>query len=312
MATFSHFNETTTGDEVVSAFSNEVAGRVFLITGPTTGSIGAFTAVALAKGKPSCIILAGRAPERFQDVVNEIRSLDANINVFSVILDLASFASVRNAANKILQNAEIPRLDVLINNAAIMAQPFHLTSDGIESQFQVNHLGHFLLTNLLLPKLKLSEKPTVINVSSGGHRFAHWDYNDYNWEKRPYNVWQGYGQGKAGNVLLSVSLAQRGIYSLSLNPGRTEGTQLGAHLTMDNINDLMAVMAITENMEPMILKNTAQGAATTLVAALDPNVPNGNYLNECQVYPAHSRATDPELAQTLWDLSNKLTGEKFV
>jgi len=118
-----------------------------------------------------------------------------------------------------------------------MAQPFSLTVDGIESQFGVNHLGcvsfalylraiadtlfqrHFLWSNLLLPKLKTSSNPTIVNVSSSGHRFLLGNYDNYNWENVPYNIWNAYGQGKGANVLFTTALTKRGIRSVALHPG---------------------------------------------------------------------------------------------
>ncbi|KAH7073417.1 NAD(P)-binding protein [Auriculariales sp. MPI-PUGE-AT-0066] len=306
MTTHTDFHDTTTGDEVVAAFSAQVTGRIFLITGPTTGGIGAATATALAKGKPQAIILAGQ-------VVDEITRLDSNIKVITVVLDLGNLASVRTAAKEILDNSDIPHIDVLINNAGIMAKPFSLTPDGIESQFGVNHVGHFLLTNLLMPKLRASANPTVVNVSSTGYLFGLWDFSDYNWETRPYNIWRGYGQGKLANVLFAVALAERGIRSTSLNPGIIFGTQLGAHIPPEEWGVLQKMRAETPGIPTVVNHKTlAQGCSTTLVAALDPGVPVASYLDDCQVAKVDPRAVDPALAKQLWDLSNKLTGENFA
>ncbi|KAH7104401.1 NAD(P)-binding protein [Auriculariales sp. MPI-PUGE-AT-0066] len=313
MASHTEFKDLTNGEEVVAAFPEQVAGRIFIITGPTTGNIGAATATALAKAKPAAIVLAGRTPSKFQQVADEIKRIDATVNVISVVLDLGSFASVRAAAKAILENDDISRVDVVVNNAGIMAQPYSLTSDGIESQFGVCHVGHFLFTNLLMPKLKLSDNPTIVNVSSSGHRFGLWDFSDYNWEKRPYNIWNAYGQGKSANVLFTVSLAERGIRSIALHPGWVLGTELGSHIPEEEFNVLGQMIAATPAFEYMPnKKNIAQGASTVLVGALDQKLPNGSYLHDCQVIDADPHAIDPALAKQLWELSNKLTGENFA
>ncbi len=138
------------------------------------------------------------------------------MRVVVVQCDLASLASVRAAAKEVLADASIPHIDVLINNAGIMACPYALTVDGVESQFATCHLGHFLLTALLWPKAKGGR---VVNVSSAGHRFFKGSFDDYNFEREKYAPFAGYGNGKAANVLFSVALAQRGVASYSLMPG---------------------------------------------------------------------------------------------
>ncbi|EJD36253.1 NAD(P)-binding protein [Auricularia subglabra TFB-10046 SS5] len=258
-ATHSNFHQATTGDEVVAAFADRVKGRVFVVTGPSPTGIGASTLTSLAQGHPAALVLAGRTPSKFQSVVDEIKAIDANIKVVSVTLDLASIASTRAAAHAILEHPDIPRVDVLINNAGIMATPFALTADGIESQFHADHVGHFLLTNLLLPKLRAAPAPVIVNLTSSGHRFGWGDFEDYNFERRPYNGW-------------------------------------------DATRDFEAVD---------FQKNLAQGCSTTLVAALDPAVPNGAYLNDCQVYAPSPESVDLKKAEALWALSDKLVGESF-
>ncbi|KAH7101574.1 NAD(P)-binding protein [Auriculariales sp. MPI-PUGE-AT-0066] len=319
MASNHKFNATTTSDEVISAFANQVKDRYFLLTGPTAGTIGAAVLLALAKGSPAGLILAGRTLSKFQSVADEIKQLDPSVKVFVVTLDLASLDSVRKAAQDVLDNAEIPRLDVLINNAGIMAQPFSLTMDGIESQFGTNHVGHFLFTNLLMPKLKLAQSgtPSVVNVSSSGHRFFRGDFADPNFKTHSYDIWEAYGQSKAANIIFSKALAARGIRATSLHPGLVRGTQLGSHLSVSNWLTFMGKMTckvVTRNWEGLAVKTTAQAAPTVLVAALDLGVPNGAYLYDCQVFPADKRIVDDgaRLAGQLWEVSNELVKERFV
>lgn len=196
------------------------------MTGPSPKGIGASGLIALAKGHPRALVLAGRTPSAFASVAQQISSIDPAIHVVSVALDLSSLASVRAAATELLANADIPHIDVLINNAGVMACPYSLTADGIEMQFGTNHIGHFLFTSLLMPKLLKASEPRVVNLSSSGHRFGRLEqYEDYNWEKTPYNAWSAYGQSKLANVLFTNELARRfgtrGLKAYSVHPGCT-------------------------------------------------------------------------------------------
>lgn len=154
-------------------------------------------------------------------------------NLRSLVVDLSSFASVRTAAQDVLSYAET--LDVIINNAGIMAvTPYTLSPDGIELQFATNHLGHFLLTNLIRPRLSPSVR--VVNVSSNGHTLSPIRFTDHNFSAgSAYNEWQAYGQAKTANVLFSVSLAERwGIEAFSLHPGEI-WTNLPAQMTKEEM-----------------------------------------------------------------------------
>ena len=154
-----------------------------LITGPSDGGIGAETAVTIAAGSPSQIILAGRSLTKIQPVIERINTANPDVKTAFVPLDLSSLDSVREAAAKI--NESVDKLDILINNAGIMACPFAKTVDGIESQFGTNYIGHFLLTNLIMPKI-LAAGPgsRIVNVSSSAHRMSDIRLKDWNFEVR--------------------------------------------------------------------------------------------------------------------------------
>ncbi|KZW02487.1 putative short-chain dehydrogenase [Exidia glandulosa HHB12029] len=308
------FGERTTGDEVVSAFADRVKGRIFVLTGPSATSIGAATLTSLAKAHPAALVLAGRNPATFSSVVDEIKRIDSKIKVVTVVLDLSSLAGTRKAAAELLGNADIPHIDVLINNAGIMATPFEKTADGIESQFHACHIGHWLFTNLLLPKLRAAREPVVVNVTSSGHRYGTGEFDDVNFEKKPYNAWAAYGQAKCANILFSVSLTERGIKSTAVHPGLV-GTGLGKYLNDELLKELMTVwIPNTPNMEALTYRKTLEdGCSTTLVAALDPKVPGAAYLRDCQVgEDVAPQAVDKAKAAKLWELSNALTGEAFA
>ena len=162
-----------------------------LITGPSDGGIGAETATCLAAGSPELLVLAGRSLGKIQPVIDRITAINPEVRTKFINLDLNSLASVREAASSI--NANVEKIDVLINNAAVMACPFSKTVNGIECQFGINHIGHFLLTNLIMPKI-LAAGPgaRIVNLSSSAHRMADVNLDDYNFEvKRPWLLLTG-------------------------------------------------------------------------------------------------------------------------
>ena len=202
-----------------------------VITGPTEGGLGAQTAISLAAGKPAALLLLGRTEAKSAKVIEEIKSISPSTKVQFVQVDLQRFESIRNAATEI--NKSVEKIDVLINNAGIMAvKEFTLTPEGIEAQFGSNHIGHFLLTNLLLPKLK--EGSRIVNLTSHGHRYSHVQLDDYNFQDgKTYDEWKAYGQSKSANILFTVQLAIKlraaGITSYAVHPGVIQ-TNLGTHI----------------------------------------------------------------------------------
>ncbi|TVY91366.1 Short-chain dehydrogenase TIC 32-like protein [Lachnellula willkommii] len=148
------FNRSTTGKEVVAAFPSSVSGKTFPITGPSHSSIGAEIAISPAHGSPSQLILLGRSEARIAPVIEAIKGINASITTKLVLVDLADQSSIRAAAAKTNDDAGIERIDAVVNCAGIMARPtFEVTRDGVEAQFGGNHVGHFLLTNLVLGKV---------------------------------------------------------------------------------------------------------------------------------------------------------------
>lgn len=190
-----------------------------LITGPSLTGIGAETVFTFVRGGASTVILVGRNPSKLQPVADKIREIDGSVAVVLAEADLSSLASVRSAAKTVLADSRVTSIDYIINNAGLMACPFKLTEDGIESQFAVNHVAHFLLTNLLRPKW--APDVTVVNVSSNGYRFSDGSFDDYNFERTEYFELFAYGNGKLGSALFTHELARRGVRSLTLHPGCT-------------------------------------------------------------------------------------------
>jgi NAD(P)-dependent dehydrogenase (short-subunit alcohol dehydrogenase family) len=174
------YNTNTTADDLLKDLSGEIKGKVILITGVTTGTLGGHFVESIAKAQPAGLILAGRSAEKTEKTANTLKAAHPNIHIHTVQLNLSSLAAVREAANAVNSWEDIPYIDVLVNNAGLMAVDYALTVDGYETQFASNHLGHFLFTNLLMDKLLASKSPRVVNVSSDGHRLNPIRWADYN------------------------------------------------------------------------------------------------------------------------------------
>ena len=209
---------------------NKLTGKTAIITGSNTG-IGLETAIDFAK-RGCRVILACRSVEKGQAAVEEVKKRANSEDVVFVQLDLASLQSVREFAAKILE--EEARLDLLINNAGVMMCPYTLTDDGFELQFGVNHLAHFLLTNLLLERMKEAPDARIVNVSSLGHSLGKINFDDLKSE-RSYNSLTAYGQSKLANILFTRQLAKRmegtSVTAYALHPGGVR-TELARHINI--------------------------------------------------------------------------------
>lgn len=310
-----NFGAKTTADEVVEGI--DLSNKTVVITGTSAG-LGIETARVMAKAGAT-VLMAARDAQKNAQAIAAIRAAVPTAKLQPIALDLSNLASVRKAAAEIL--AICPRIDILINNAGVMACPLARTADGFEMQFGTNHIGHFLLTCLLMPALKAAPAARIVNLSSGGHRISPVDFDDPNFEHRPYNNWLAYGQAKTANTLFSVGLSKRlqkfGITANAVHPGGIQ-TELGRHLTADDL----AMLAQWSD-QGLEYKTPAQGAATSVWAAVAPELAtvSGKYLEDCHIgvpddtamslagYAAH--ALDPQAAEQLWALSEKLVGQTF-
>jgi NAD(P)-dependent dehydrogenase (short-subunit alcohol dehydrogenase family) len=270
------------------------------------------------------IVLVGRSETKCQPTIDQIKAVDSSIKVKFFQVELSSIKSVRAAAHAILDDSDIPAIDVMINNAAIMAAPFQLSVDGIEMQLATNYLSHFLLTNILLPKvLAAGPGARIVNVSSVGNNFSGIRFSDPNFtEEGSYAPFKGYGQSKTGNILFAVALnkrlASKGLRAYALNPGSIQ-TNLGVHMTPELAEYAMQTIfgRSFDETSASEYKTLQQGCSTQLRAALDANLEKepGVFLNNCAlstdpVYLA-PYATNAEDAERLWKLSEELVGEKF-
>lgn len=337
------FDSQTTGSDVAAAYAEQVKDKIVLITGANPGGIGEGTAVVLAGQSPRIIIVAGRSSSKLAETEQKIKQTNPAVAVKQLILDLSSQDSCRKAAQEILDAANIPQIDLLINNAGVMnIAERTLSVDGIEMQFATNHVGHFLFTNLLLPKLLVAAKNSppgstrIMNLSSRAVMYGPVRFSDWNFTKReadmpenehaaqaardqwgvhedlPYWPQAAYGQSKTANVLFTKGLNKRlfdktGILSIAVHPGLVE-SNLNRHA------DPVEFQTMMEKFGNPKLKDLDQGCSTTLVAALDPKLTQDDFfLADCQFASwAPKASTDEGLANQLWALSEGLVRQQFL
>ncbi len=313
------FGATSTTDDVLADI--DLSGHVAAVTGGT-GGLGLETGRALA-AHGAHVVLAGRDADKLAAAQAAIRDQHSDASIETLVLDLTDIASCRVAAMSLLTTND--RLDLLINNAGVMCTPFGRTPSGFETQFGVNHLGHMAWTVPLLDLLSRSataDSPSrIINLSSAGHRFGDIDLEDPNYEHRPYDEWEAYGQSKTANVLFSVELERRvgplGVRSAAVHPGGIH-TDLGRHMTPEVLTQLQARIAQTNPDGDFSWKSIPQGAATTVWAATTPVLAAraGVYCEDCGVAEVsddptasagvQSYAVDLQRAATLWDRSMEM------
>jgi len=318
------FNINSTDDDVLSHFKGEANGKTILITGPSQSGIGAQVAISLASASPKLLILAGRGLDRIAPVTEEIKSVNPNIEVKFVELDLLGNASVRKSVQQIKTLTK--KVDILINNAGVMATRKFLSSeDGVESQFATNYLGHFLLTNLLLKEGLVGSGDLVLNVGSLGYQMADINFDDVNFKNGElYNGWKAYGQSKSAQLLGTRGLANRlkgnGITVLIAHPGVTLESKLLANSAVDQeyFGEAFA-LAIERNdgqpLPPQNMVTLKQAAGVVLYTALNPKFreQSGAFVVENEIYKeTRDYANNDADADKLWKLSEKLVNEEFA
>jgi NAD(P)-dependent dehydrogenase (short-subunit alcohol dehydrogenase family) len=281
----------------------KIDGKVVIITGANSG-IGKETAIDLAK-RGGKVYLACRNMKRGEDALKEIKEKSGTDNVHLLQLDLASLDSVREFSRKFHQLES--QLHILINNAGVMACPKALTKDGFEMQLGTNHLGHFLLTNLLLDLLKASSPSRIVVVSALAHKYGSINKEDL-MSVKSYNKYKAYIQSKLANNLFTHELAKKlqgtGVTVNSLHPGIIV-TELVRHL-IDNAT----VKMIFEPIAKLILKTPEEGAQTQICLAVDPNLAevSGKYFVDCKQAKASDDSTNDELSDWMWKKSEELVG----
>ncbi len=288
--------------------------RLAIVTGANSG-LGAITARELARAGAR-VVIACRSLDKGEAAASEIRGEVAGATLEVRELDLADLGSVRAFAERV--RAEEPALDLLINNAGVMAPPRRLTVDGFESQFGTNHLGHYALTGLLLGRSLAATEPRVVTLSSGAHRIGSIHFDDLQGERR-YNNWLWYGQSKLANLMFAFELQKRamvagaGLLSVAAHPGyaRTNLQFAGPHWYEQ------LIMRVTN---PLLGQSAEMGALPTLYAATAPDIPGGSFVGpdgfmeqrgNPHLVTAMGKAYDEAAWRRLWEISEQLTGVRY-
>jgi retinol dehydrogenase 14 len=277
-----------------------MAGRTVLVTGGT-GGIGRATALGLA-AMGAHVAIVGRDRARTEDASREIREAGGG-QVAAFVADMSSQAEVRRLADEALQL--LPRIDVLVNNVGGYWDTRHVTADGLERTFALNHLAPFLLTVLLLDRLRLSAPARVVNVSSGAHTMGRIDFDDLGGE-RSYSGMRAYSQSKLANVLFTYELARRldsgSVTANALHPGMVR-TGFGAE-------DSGALQRLFTPLMRPFMKSPAQGAATSIHLASSPELDRvtGCYFADGKRKRSSGRSYDEAAAARLWQVSADLVG----
>ena len=312
------FHRRSTGAEVLADI--ELAGKTAIVTGGYSG-IGVETTRALA-ARGAIVIVPVRSPDKAATALAEVAG-----DVKTAPMDLGDLGSVRGFADSML--SELTGLDLLINNAGIMACPQARVGPGWESQFGVNHMGHFALTKWLMPLLTKTSGARVVALSSSGHKISDIRWDDIHFERNDYDKWQAYGQAKTANALFANALSRRlrdtGGLAFSVHPGGIF-TPLQRHLPKE---EMAALGWLDENGEPSALakegfKSPEQGCSTTLWAATSALLHDkpGVYCEDCDIAAitdldsptarymgVNAHACDDEAAERLWDVSEKLLAQ---
>lgn len=313
--TGSGFGRTSTAAEVVADI--DLSGKTAVVTGGYSG-IGLEAVRALAT-KGVKVIVPVRSPDKARETLGDMPG-----DVTTAPLDLADLASVARFADSVIDNHSA--LDLLINNAGIMACPMGRVGPGWEAQFGVNHMGHFALTRALMPLLTRNEGSRVVALSSTGHKISDILWADIQYDASEYDKWQAYGQAKTANALFANALSRRlrgsGGVAFSVHPGGIF-TPLQRHLPKE---EMIALGWLGEDGEPSELakqgfKSPQQGASTTLWAATSPKMAGkpGVYCEDCEIATptdpespmarfmgVNAHAADDDSAERLWEVSEKL------
>ena len=313
----------STTDEVLGGVN--LAGKRVLVTGVSAG-LGVETARTLA-AHGAQVVGAARDLDKAHRATAAVREQAKNGGGLELVaLDLASLASVRACADKLVASGK--PFDVVIANAGVMATPQGKTADGFETQFGTNHLGHFVLVNRIASLMKPDSR--LVNLSSAGHRFSDVDLDDPNFERTPYAEFVAYGRSKTANILFAVEFDRRhraeGIRATAVHPGGIQ-TELGRHMKPETVQAM--VDSINANrpagQPPFTFKTIPQGAATTVWAGFvaPADLVGGKYCEDCHVAEitdggdvssggVRPYALDAERAKALWTKSEEMVGERFA
>lgn len=280
--------------------------KTVVITGGNAG-IGKATAISLAK-KGAKVLITSRSEGKAKAAVEEIKTASKNDNIDFVLINLIDQESVRKAVLEI--KIKCPKVDVLINNAGCFLSELELSPQGVEGQFATNHIGHFLLTNLLLDNIKAAGNARIINLASIAHKFTReLDLDDINYQKKGYSGWDSYSRSKFCNILFTKELSRRlegtGITANAVHPGGVR-TEIGEKHS-NWISKWGWIL-----MKPFMI-TVEKGAATSIHLASSPKVEgeSGGYWVRSKKEWSNRPSQDPELAKTLWKKSEEMVGQEF-
>jgi len=280
----------------------DIRGKTVLVTGATSG-IGLEASVALA-GQGARVIMVGRNQAKTEAALADVASRSRSKEVSYLLADFASQASVRALADAV--RSRVDRLDVLVNNAGGVNKARTVTADGIETTFAVNHLGYFLLTNLLLDLVVKSAPARVVTVASVGHRRGTLDFEDLGFERGGYSIMRAYSRSKLANILFANELARRlsgsGVTSNSLHPGSVDtNIWSGAPLWAKPIIQIL--------LRPFFI-SAEKGGERIVQLAAGPELEGvtGKYFENGQAVEPAPLARDASLATRLWDVSARMVG----
>jgi NAD(P)-dependent dehydrogenase (short-subunit alcohol dehydrogenase family) len=321
------FGATSTTEEVLSGMN--LRGKRILVTGVSAG-LGIETARSLA-ARGADVVGAARDLKKAEGATAQVRrEAAASGGSFDLVaLNLASLQSVRACADGLLAKGQF--FDAIIANAGVMATPFGLTADGFETQFGVNHLGHFVFINRIAPLLRKGSR--VVNLSSGGHRISNVDLDDPTFARTPYEPFVAYGRSKTANILFAVAFDRRhrgrGVRAAAVHPGviHTELARYADPARLQALVDQINKARVAAGKGPVQRKTVPQGAATSVWAAVVAPAEQigGQYCEDChvsQVMPDNAEmfaltegvrgyALDPNNAEALWKKSEEMVGERF-
>jgi len=315
------FGATSTTDEVLEGV--DLSGKRILVTGVSAG-LGVETARVLA-AHGAQVVGAARDLEKARRATEQVVAQAAHGGGLELVeLDLASLASVRACADALVADGR--KFDVVIANAGVMACPKGVTSDGFETQFGTNHLGHFVFVNRIASLMKPGSR--LVNLSSSGHRFADVDLEDPNFDHTPYAEFVAYGRSKTANILFAVEFDRRhkesGVRATAIHPGGIQ-TELGRYMTEESRAALIASINANqpEGVPAFTWKTIPQGAATSVWAGIvaPAEAVAAHFCEDCHVAEivddpglragVRAYALDPEHAKALWAKSEDMVGERF-